>query len=192
MRRFYDGGFEPEMTRREAALILGVRESAAKDKVMAAHRKVMIANHPGRRKRLHRHEDQRGQGEVTRRRGSKDSLLTIAKGPIVSCHRGKGAEFWPLASINISSVETKNPFAAGGVASHPHPLRGPRGGAVRPSVQRCFPPFLALLPTLYLPSSNTPRRRLFTSCCGREKYFTGRGRGEVVVSALVVEGAHVV
>ena len=46
MRKFYEGGFEPEMTRREAALILGVRESAAKDKVMAAHRKVMIANHP--------------------------------------------------------------------------------------------------------------------------------------------------
>ena len=46
MRRFYDGGFEPEMTRREAALILGVRESAAKDKFLAAHRKVMIANHP--------------------------------------------------------------------------------------------------------------------------------------------------
>lgn len=46
MRKFYDGGFEPEMTKREAALILGVRESAAKDKVLAAHRKVMIANHP--------------------------------------------------------------------------------------------------------------------------------------------------
>ena len=46
MRKFYDGGFDPEMTKREAALILGVRESAAKDKVLAAHRKVMIANHP--------------------------------------------------------------------------------------------------------------------------------------------------
>ena len=46
MRQFYEGGFEPEMSRREAARILGVRESAAKDKVMAAHRKVMIANHP--------------------------------------------------------------------------------------------------------------------------------------------------
>ena len=46
MREFYDGGFDPEMTKREAALILGVRESAAKDKVLAAHRKVMIANHP--------------------------------------------------------------------------------------------------------------------------------------------------
>ena len=37
MRKFYDGGFDPEMTKREAALILGVRESAAKDKVLAAH-----------------------------------------------------------------------------------------------------------------------------------------------------------
>lgn len=46
LRKFYEGGFEPEMTRREASLILGVRESAAKDKVLAAHRKVMIANHP--------------------------------------------------------------------------------------------------------------------------------------------------
>ena len=46
LRQFYQGGFEPSMTRREAGLILGVRESAAKDKVMAAHRKVMVANHP--------------------------------------------------------------------------------------------------------------------------------------------------
>ena len=35
-----DGGFEPAMSRREAGQILGVRESAVKDKVMAAHRKV--------------------------------------------------------------------------------------------------------------------------------------------------------
>lgn len=34
------------MTRREAALILGVRESAAKAKVLDAHRRVMMANHP--------------------------------------------------------------------------------------------------------------------------------------------------
>lgn len=34
------------MTRREAALILGVRESTALEKVKEAHRKVMIANHP--------------------------------------------------------------------------------------------------------------------------------------------------
>ena len=32
MRKFYEGGFDPEMTKREAALILGVRESAAKDR----------------------------------------------------------------------------------------------------------------------------------------------------------------
>ena len=45
-RAFYQGGFEPTMTRREAALILGVRESAAKGKVLEAHRRVMMANHP--------------------------------------------------------------------------------------------------------------------------------------------------
>jgi DnaJ family protein C protein 19 len=45
-RAFYLGGFEPTMTRREAALILGVRESAAKGKVLEAHRRVMMANHP--------------------------------------------------------------------------------------------------------------------------------------------------
>ncbi|KAL8210658.1 hypothetical protein R6Q57_005095 [Mikania cordata] len=45
-RRFYEGGFQPTMTRREAALILGVRESVAEDKVREAHRRVMVANHP--------------------------------------------------------------------------------------------------------------------------------------------------
>uniref|UniRef100_G3MN37 J domain-containing protein n=1 Tax=Amblyomma maculatum TaxID=34609 RepID=G3MN37_AMBMU len=46
MRRFYEGGFQQTMTRREAALILGVREGAPPDKVREAHRKVMVANHP--------------------------------------------------------------------------------------------------------------------------------------------------
>uniref|UniRef100_A0A7N0VD04 Mitochondrial import inner membrane translocase subunit TIM14 n=1 Tax=Kalanchoe fedtschenkoi TaxID=63787 RepID=A0A7N0VD04_KALFE len=46
LRRFYEGGFQPQMTRREAALILGVRESTAVDKIKEAHRKVMHANHP--------------------------------------------------------------------------------------------------------------------------------------------------
>ncbi|KAK9670218.1 hypothetical protein RND81_13G187000 [Saponaria officinalis] len=46
LRRFYEGGFQPKMTRREAALILGVRESVAMEKIKEAHRKVMIANHP--------------------------------------------------------------------------------------------------------------------------------------------------
>ena len=40
------GGFLPEMTRREAALILGLRESAPAERVRDAHRRVMIANHP--------------------------------------------------------------------------------------------------------------------------------------------------
>jgi len=45
-RAFYKGGFLPEMTRREAAMILGLRESAAEEKVKDAHRRIMIANHP--------------------------------------------------------------------------------------------------------------------------------------------------
>ncbi|XP_062209040.1 uncharacterized protein LOC133910786 [Phragmites australis] len=46
VRRFYPGGFQNEMTRREAALILGVRERAAMDKIKEAHKRVMVANHP--------------------------------------------------------------------------------------------------------------------------------------------------
>jgi DnaJ family protein C protein 19 len=34
------------MTRREAAMILGLRESAAEDKIKSAHKKIMVANHP--------------------------------------------------------------------------------------------------------------------------------------------------
>ncbi|KAK6930674.1 hypothetical protein RJ641_004768 [Dillenia turbinata] len=46
VRKFYEGGFQPTMTRREAALILGIRESAKPEQVKEAHRKVMVANHP--------------------------------------------------------------------------------------------------------------------------------------------------
>ncbi len=42
----FQGGFQKEMTKREAALILGLRESAAEEKVKDAHRRIMIANHP--------------------------------------------------------------------------------------------------------------------------------------------------
>lgn len=40
------GGFLPDMTRTEAARILGVRESAAEERVKDAHRRLMVANHP--------------------------------------------------------------------------------------------------------------------------------------------------
>ncbi|KAJ6793678.1 mitochondrial import inner membrane translocase subunit TIM14 isoform X1 [Iris pallida] len=46
LRKFYEGGFQPTMTRREAALILGIRESVGQDKIREAHRNVMVANHP--------------------------------------------------------------------------------------------------------------------------------------------------
>lgn len=45
-RRFYDGPFEAKMSRREAALILGVRESASVDRIKDAHRRILRINHP--------------------------------------------------------------------------------------------------------------------------------------------------
>ena len=45
-KRFYDGPFEEEMSKREAALILGVRESASAKRIKNAHRKLVILNHP--------------------------------------------------------------------------------------------------------------------------------------------------
>jgi DnaJ family protein C protein 19 len=47
-RNFYDGGFEEKMSRREAALILGVRESAAPERIKDAHRRILLVNHPDR------------------------------------------------------------------------------------------------------------------------------------------------
>ena len=44
--KFYEGGFEDTMTRREAALILGVRESSSPERIKAAHRKLLVLNHP--------------------------------------------------------------------------------------------------------------------------------------------------
>ena len=45
-RNFYDGGFEEKMSKREAALILGVRESATSERIKDAHRRILIINHP--------------------------------------------------------------------------------------------------------------------------------------------------
>jgi DnaJ homolog subfamily C member 19 len=47
-KNFYSGGFEDKMTKREAALILGVREYADVDRIRDAHRKILILNHPDR------------------------------------------------------------------------------------------------------------------------------------------------
>lgn len=40
------GGFEAEMTRKEAFQILGLREGANKDAIRTAHRRLMRLNHP--------------------------------------------------------------------------------------------------------------------------------------------------
>uniref|UniRef100_A0A8C6BBB1 Mitochondrial import inner membrane translocase subunit TIM14 n=1 Tax=Monodon monoceros TaxID=40151 RepID=A0A8C6BBB1_MONMO len=43
---YYRGGFEPQMTKWEAALILGVSPTANKGKIRGAHRRIMLLNHP--------------------------------------------------------------------------------------------------------------------------------------------------
>lgn len=46
--KYYKGGFEPKMNRREAGLILGVSPSASKLKIKEAHKRIMLLNHPDR------------------------------------------------------------------------------------------------------------------------------------------------
>ncbi|CAM0137967.1 hypothetical protein VKS41_001189 [Umbelopsis sp. WA50703] len=49
LSKYYKGGFDPKMSKREAALILGLRESQLqKTKLKEAHRRIMLANHPDR------------------------------------------------------------------------------------------------------------------------------------------------
>jgi hypothetical protein len=43
---YYEGGFEETMTKQEAALILGVRQSSSAARIKEAHRKLLILNHP--------------------------------------------------------------------------------------------------------------------------------------------------
>jgi len=45
-RTLYKGGFEDKMSRKEASLILGVRESADPKRVQERHRKMLVSNHP--------------------------------------------------------------------------------------------------------------------------------------------------
>lgn len=44
--KYYRGGFEAKMSKREANLILGLPQSATKKTIATAHRRVMILNHP--------------------------------------------------------------------------------------------------------------------------------------------------
>ncbi|CAG5134525.1 unnamed protein product [Candidula unifasciata] len=44
--KYYRGGFEAKMSRREAGLILGVSPSASKIKIKEAHKRIMLLNHP--------------------------------------------------------------------------------------------------------------------------------------------------
>lgn len=44
--KYYKGGFDPVMTRREASLILGVSSNSHSDKIKQAHKRIMLLNHP--------------------------------------------------------------------------------------------------------------------------------------------------
>lgn len=44
--KYLEGSFLPEMTRKEAADILGISERSSEAEVRAAHRRLMIQNHP--------------------------------------------------------------------------------------------------------------------------------------------------
>ncbi|KAK7090727.1 mitochondrial import inner membrane translocase subunit TIM14-like isoform X1 [Littorina saxatilis] len=46
MSKYYKGGFEPKMNKREAGLIIGVSPSASKAKIKEAHKRIMLLNHP--------------------------------------------------------------------------------------------------------------------------------------------------
>lgn len=44
--KYYRGGFETHMSKREAYLILGLSPRATEEEVKNAHRKLMLLNHP--------------------------------------------------------------------------------------------------------------------------------------------------
>nr|SVE76182.1 EOG090X0MNL [Daphnia hispanica] len=46
--RYYKGGFDAKMSKREASLILGISPTANKIRVKEAHKRIMLANHPDR------------------------------------------------------------------------------------------------------------------------------------------------
>ncbi|EDS31535.1 DnaJ domain containing protein [Culex quinquefasciatus] len=46
--KYYRGGFDAKMNKREASLILGISPSASKIKIKDAHKKIMLLNHPDR------------------------------------------------------------------------------------------------------------------------------------------------
>eukprot|EP01104_Vermistella_antarctica_P012975 TRINITY_DN3849_c0_g1_i1.p1 TRINITY_DN3849_c0_g1~~TRINITY_DN3849_c0_g1_i1.p1 ORF type:complete len:114 (+),score=23.53 TRINITY_DN3849_c0_g1_i1:113-454(+) len=47
-KKFAQGGFEREMSPKEATQILAVRQTATKDQIQKAHKKLMVLNHPDR------------------------------------------------------------------------------------------------------------------------------------------------
>lgn len=46
--KYYKGGFDQKMSRREASLILGVPQTVSSTKLKETHKRIMLLNHPDR------------------------------------------------------------------------------------------------------------------------------------------------
>ena len=44
--KYYRGGFDAKMSKREAALVLGVSPTAQPKKIRESHKRIMLLNHP--------------------------------------------------------------------------------------------------------------------------------------------------
>jgi hypothetical protein len=71
--KYYKGGFEQKMTKREAALILGVSPNAPKLKIKEAHKRIMILNHP----------DKGGSPYIATKLNEGISIIKILNQPLV-------------------------------------------------------------------------------------------------------------
>ena len=110
LKQFYKGGFADQMSRREAALILGIRESAAKNKVMEAHRKVMMANHPDAGGSPFAEPTRDGStpgGAIRRPRGSTAASLHIVWNDAVSWARRTGS-LWRFCHASAGAWSGKH------------------------------------------------------------------------------------
>lgn len=83
--QYHEGGFAERMDRSEAALILGVRDGASREKIMERYRQLMKVNHP----------DLGGSPYVsTKINEAKELLSKTARSENEGMDRGRGGKRW--------------------------------------------------------------------------------------------------